>query len=1236
MRKLKRGLALLLTVWMLTAALPLTAMAEEDDPRAWDGIAYCIGTERTDEMGVLGWPGYAEEGFTFEEDGSYTIHLPEGEDSVYFIYWDENREQMEEVVTYSEDSLSADVNGHTIYAALSSGEAVELGSTVEALTLFPVPEVTSETALLGRFPEELKEIKVADLLPNSANIPNGQEIAYGVVGNDTYEIADISEAVVDFSDRWESSRNSATLAVLSTADPTNKDTVRYIVSVELPTAYNLLEMNVKDSSGKALVAPEDIHYSPARASLLGEYQISIHDSTNNTWAPQDGAILQMDFSSLFGDTSGVTATVYEGSYDTRAEITAAHAEDITAKAWGSGAEGYGMDMEEYPASQEFTLVVTRGSEDVLIKPFRVTVYTDVDYMNVSYSGLFESENSNNSDWVDASYNRSGDDTYYNPTYTIMLRKGKETTGKYYFVMDAYGQKDGQPLNGVQVIDGAYVGDYATKADAEADGAADIKASLFGGGYQADYSKGVKFSIFTIATDDLESERFCYTIQTRPYVAPLPSGSPIVDNRSLDTYFYVTNADIAEKGYSAYYMSGDDDSYYANGYQTVFILDNGGPVTAEKIHPVFTTGRNVTAYAEHNQDGKSGTVQESGKTEHDFTPGESIHYSAASERRTHLRNYWITFVTQTTEGPDLFINGITNIDYDHTENGVPVREVLLGAGSSSYHDIFVANIGNQRMTGLKVELTNARNVKLDEYWDFGETRALDAFTTTERKTADNQDTRYGELFNVTKIRLLRDGSSTGEISGTLTISADGIEPVTIKLTGKAGLPKITTTSLETAVKWVPYSHLIQTSNMRSASGVTFTATRPMPAGLTLEPDGEIYGAPQVPGTYTIGVRIAYNGQVCDTKEYTLTVLDNTDYNVWNASDYSYEIIEGPAGSTGTIGDRNTNSDISNPDASDTYILEAGRLGDYTLHSQGEYFYFTKVWLDGRELRPDQYETDEGSTRVTVIDQSLAGNRVNGTHTIAAEFREKDGSGEKGTLKRTSQNYTIQGGVNAVTPTPSTPSGGTDRPNRDKPDRDKSTPTQTTQPAAPAVPAAPSFPFVDVVPAQWFYGDVYWAWEEELMNGVSDTRFAPDAAVTQATIVTILARMRGIDLTQYADETSETVEAGKWFTESAIWAQRAGLLPDNSVFTGEDPLSRDGMAIMLVNYMTSMGMDTSVSSETAFADAGEMSEAGRQAFQTLYSYGIFKGVGDNRMDPTGSTTRAQFAALIHRISNLTENR
>lgn len=76
-------------------------------------------------------------------------------------------------------------------------------------------------------------------------------------------------------------------------------------------------------------------------------------------------------------------------------------------------------------------------------------------------------------------------------------------------------------------------------------------------------------------------------------------------------------------------------------------------------------------------------------------------------------------------------------------------------------------------------------------------------------------------------------------------------------------------------------------------------------------------------------------------------------------------------------------------------------------------------------------------------------------------------------------------------------------------------------------------------------------------------------------------------------------------------------------------------MLVKYLRSMGFDTSLPSPMAeFADADLMTQDEFNAFQVLYHYGIFRGVGDMRMNPVGITSRCEFSALIHRVDDLIE--
>ena len=193
-------------------------------------------------------------------------------------------------------------------------------------------------------------------------------------------------------------------------------------------------------------------------------------------------------------------------------------------------------------------------------------------------------------------------------------------------------------------------------------------------------------------------------------------------------------------------------------------------------------------------------------------------------------------------------------------------------------------------------------------------------------------------------------------------------------------------------------------------------------------------------------------------------------------------------------------------------------------------------------------------------------------------------------------------------------------------------KTTSQYSSGKQALPSFQFKDVKKEDWFYEDVKWANSKGYMSGESSTKFSPQSDISQATVVTVLSRVADVNLDYFNKSEYKLIPQGKWYTAPATWAMQTGMLPDYTKFTGEAVISRETMAVMLVKYLRSMGVDCSAPESPAyFADANKMTKAGYDAFQILYKNGIFKGTGNNIMDPAGTTTRAQFSALINRVSS-----
>lgn len=431
-------------------------------------------------------------------------------------------------------------------------------------------------------------------------------------------------------------------------------------------------------------------------------------------------------------------------------------------------------------------------------------------------------------------------------------------------------------------------------------------------------------------------------------------------RGRDPYFYVKGATgynsneifIVENSYSEIL-----DTCYGIGYQTLFIMNESADLSDIKI-----------IFGPDDVDVNSGGKQVSGETSKDFSGGRVSYQAHIGENP--VKNYEVAVVKKES-GPKLFVNGPLE--------GEGKREVFLDEYFENRHDILIANIGDQELTGLKVELLNAVNVKLDDYWVVG--------GNGNDTLAPFESVYRGSMKNLAKIRLLPDGE--GDVIGTLKISAHGQDPVFIELTGHAGNPRITTEALDDAVKYVPYSFMVATNNMHDWNKVTFSMSGTLPEGLTFNRvNGEIYGVPKEFGEFPITVRARYSRPefTPSEKSFTLVVKENTNENVYLASDAGYSLKQHIGREVGTY----------------DYMLES--YSNQLFVSEGEIGEFIDYWLNGEKLVEGvDYTKESGSTRITVKSQTFATKTVDGTNTISAEFRVQGDT--KKELKRTAQNFKV---------------------------------------------------------------------------------------------------------------------------------------------------------------------------------------------------------------------------------------
>lgn len=157
-----------------------------------------------------------------------------------------------------------------------------------------------------------------------------------------------------------------------------------------------------------------------------------------------------------------------------------------------------------------------------------------------------------------------------------------------------------------------------------------------------------------------------------------------------------------------------------------------------------------------------------------------------------------------------------------------------------------------------------------------------------------------------------------------------------------------------------------------------------------------------------------------------------------------------------------------------------------------------------------------------------------------------------------------------------------------------------------------PFVDVSVNAWYYESVKAAYEAGLMNGVTDTEFAPNAPLTRAMIWTILARASGVD----------TEGGATWYAKAQEWAVTKG------VSDGEDPMgnvTREQLVTMLWRLNGSEVMTGYIGN---YIDTGDISEWANQAMLWAVQNGIIEGDENMALAPKADTTRAQAATFFVR--------
>ncbi len=175
--------------------------------------------------------------------------------------------------------------------------------------------------------------------------------------------------------------------------------------------------------------------------------------------------------------------------------------------------------------------------------------------------------------------------------------------------------------------------------------------------------------------------------------------------------------------------------------------------------------------------------------------------------------------------------------------------------------------------------------------------------------------------------------------------------------------------------------------------------------------------------------------------------------------------------------------------------------------------------------------------------------------------------------------------------------------------------------------------DVAASAWYAADVEFASAAMLFDAAAPGLFAPEAPMTRAMLVTALYRLAGAPEAAPTDRFRD-VAASADYAAAVAWAYAAGVVSgvSETEFAPDATIPREQIVTMFYRYAKLVaGADMSPADDLArFTDRAAVSAWARDAMSWAVAAGLITGMAADTIVPAGTTTRAQCAALVHRLA------
>ncbi|WP_419875841.1 S-layer homology domain-containing protein [Candidatus Pristimantibacillus sp. PTI5] len=171
--------------------------------------------------------------------------------------------------------------------------------------------------------------------------------------------------------------------------------------------------------------------------------------------------------------------------------------------------------------------------------------------------------------------------------------------------------------------------------------------------------------------------------------------------------------------------------------------------------------------------------------------------------------------------------------------------------------------------------------------------------------------------------------------------------------------------------------------------------------------------------------------------------------------------------------------------------------------------------------------------------------------------------------------------------------------------------------------------------WAKADIELLASKLVVNGVTDSSFAPNNQITRSEFAALLVRSLGLSLDAASADFTD-VKSSDWFAGAVGAAVKAKLVDgfSDKSFKPNDTITREQMAVMIARAITAAGIASNAAGESndslaPFNDKASISGWAQTAVAQAVEAKIITGMTEDTFFPSANATRAQAVVMLKRL-------